>query len=68
MGTLRKEAVVGVTCWELKSHLIKALVLPTFKYGTENWGGDSKTSHWKVFEKDVKMRMMSRVKVCSLTN
>ena len=49
-------------------HLIKALVLPTFKYGTENWGGDSKTSHWKVFEKDVKIRMMSRVKVRSLTN
>ena len=33
MGTLRKEAVVGVTSWELKSHLFKALVLPTFMYG-----------------------------------
>ena len=28
MRTLRKETVVGVTCWELKSHLFKALVLP----------------------------------------
>ena len=33
MGTLRKEAVVGVKCWELKSHLFKAFVLPTFIYG-----------------------------------
>ena len=28
-GPLRKEAVVGVTCWDLTSHLFKALVLPT---------------------------------------
>jgi hypothetical protein len=35
MGTLRKEAIVKVTCWELKSHLFKGLVLPTFTYGTE---------------------------------
>ena len=34
IDTLRKEAVVGVTCWELKSHLFKGLVLPTFTYGT----------------------------------
>ena len=30
--------VVGVTCWELKSYLFKALVLPTFMYGTTNLG------------------------------
>ena len=40
MGTLRNETIFGVTCWELKSHLFKALVLPTFTYGTEIWGGD----------------------------
>ena len=28
MATLRKEAVVQLTCWELTSHLFKALVLP----------------------------------------
>ena len=45
MGTLRKEAVIGVTCWELKSHLFKALVVPTFTYGTEFWGGDLQNFH-----------------------
>jgi hypothetical protein len=44
MATLRKEAVVGVTCWELKSYLFKALVLPTFAYGAKIWGGDLKNS------------------------
>ena len=39
MRTLRKEVVVGITSWELKSHLFKALVLPTFMHGTENQGG-----------------------------
>ena len=39
MGTLRKEVVIGATCWELKSHVFKALVLPTFTYGTKIWGG-----------------------------
>ena len=66
MGILRKEAVVGLTCWELKSHLFKALVFPTFMYGTKIWGGDLQNSHWKVFEKGTKMHMiMSHVKVCS---
>ena len=32
----------------------------------EIWGGDLKNSHWKVFEKGMKMRMMSHVKVGSL--
>jgi hypothetical protein len=32
MSTLRKEVVVGITCWELKSHIFKALVLSTFTY------------------------------------
>ena len=67
MGTLRKEVVVEVTCWELKSHVSKALVLPTFTYGTEIWEGDLKSSHWKVFEKGMKIHMMSHIKVCSST-
>ena len=66
MGTLRKEVVVGVACWELKSHLFKALVLPTFMFGTEIWGGDLRNSHWEVFEKSMKMHM-SHVKVHSST-
>ena len=63
MGTLRKEAVIGVTSRELKSHRFKTLVLPTFTYGTTIWGGDFKHSHWKVFEKGMKIHMMSHVKV-----
>ena len=66
MGTFGKETIVGVTCWELKS-LFKALVLPTFTNGVEIWGGDLKNSHWKVFEKSMKMHIMPHVKVCSLT-
>ena len=42
MKNLREEVVVGVTCWEHKSHLFEALVLPTFTYGTNIWGGDLK--------------------------
>ena len=38
MGTLRQEVVVGVTRWELKSHLFEALILLTFTYGIENLG------------------------------
>ena len=44
MGTLRKEAIVRVTCWELKFHLFKALLLPTSTYDTEFWGGDLESS------------------------
>ena len=40
LGTLRKEGVVSVTCWELKSHLFKVLVLPTFMHGTEIWASN----------------------------
>ena len=36
MGTLRKELVIGVTCWELKSHLFKALVVLTFTYAPKS--------------------------------
>lgn len=43
MGTLRKEAEVGATCWKLKSHLFQALVLPTFIHATEIWGRDLTT-------------------------
>ena len=67
MDTLRKEAVIGVTCWELKFHLFKALVLPTFIYGNGIQGDDLKNFHWKVFKKGMKMHMMSRIKVCSST-
>ena len=63
MIALRKEAIVKVTCWELKSHLFKALVLPIFTYATKIWGGDLKNSNWKAFEKGMKIHMMSRVKV-----
>ena len=49
-ATLRKEAIVEVICWELKSHLFKVLVLPIFSYGTKIWGCNLKISHWKVFE------------------
>ena len=66
MGTSRKEAIVGITCWEPKSHLFKALVLPTFTYDIEIWGSDLKNP-WKVFKKGMKMHMMSHVKVLSLT-
>ena len=37
----------------------------TFTYGAGIWGGNLKKSHWKVFEKGMKMHMMSRVKVHS---
>jgi hypothetical protein len=67
MDTLRKEALVRVTCLELKSYLFKALVLPTFTHGIEIWGGNLENSYWKVFEKGMKMHMMSHVEVCSLT-
>ena len=49
MGTPREEAVIGVTCWKLKFHLCKVLVLPTFTYDTTIWECDLKNSHWKVF-------------------
>ena len=64
---LWKEIIVGVTCWELKSHFFKALVLPTFTHGTKIWGDDLKNSHWRVFKKGMKMHMISPVKVCSST-
>ena len=46
---------------------IQALVLPTFTYGTKIGGGNLNNSHWKVFEKGMKMHMMSHVKVSSST-
>jgi hypothetical protein len=67
MGTLSKDVAVGVTCWELQSHLFKALRLSSFMHGTQIWGGDLENSHWKVFEKGMKIHMMSHVKVCSST-
>ena len=67
MRTLSKEVVGSVTYLELKSHLFKVLVLPTFTYDTKIWGGNLKNSHWKVFEEGMKMHMMSHIKVHSLT-
>ena len=64
LGTLRKEVVVGIACWEHKSHLYKDIVLSKSTYGTKIWGGDMKKSHWKAFEK---ILMMSQVKVHSST-
>ena len=66
-GTLRKEAIVGVTCWKLKSHLFKGSVLPTFTNGTGIWGGDLKNSHWNDFKKGMNIHMMFHIKVCSST-
>ena len=40
---------------------IQALVIPTFTYGTEIWGGNLNNSHSKVFEKGMKMHMMFHV-------
>jgi hypothetical protein len=37
-ASFRKEALVGVTSWELKSYLFKALVLPTFRM-VQRFGG-----------------------------
>ena len=59
--------MVNVTCWELKSHLLKALMLFTSTYGTETWEGNLKKSHWEVFEKGMKMHVMAHINVCSLT-
>ena len=67
MGTSKKQVVVGFTCWELNSHQFKALVLPTFTYGTKILEVDLKNSYWKVFEKGTKMHKTSNVKVRSLT-
>lgn len=42
---------------------IQGLMLPTFTYVIGIWGGDLKSSHWKVLEKVMKMHMMSHVEV-----
>jgi hypothetical protein len=42
VGSLKEKIIVGVTCWVLKSHLFKALVLPSFTYGIEICGGNLK--------------------------
>ena len=48
-----------------QSHVFKALVLPTFIYGTGIWEGDLKSAQWKVLKKGMKTRMMSLIKVRS---
>jgi hypothetical protein len=40
MDTSREKIVVGVTCWKRTTHLFKVLVLPTFMYVHEIWGGN----------------------------
>jgi hypothetical protein len=65
MDTLRKEKIVGVKCWQLKSHLFKALVLPTFTYDTKIQEANLKNSHKKIFEKGMEIHTMSHV--CSST-
>jgi hypothetical protein len=37
------------------------------RVGTEIWGGDLENSHWEVSKKDMRMHMMSNVKVCPST-
>ena len=44
-GILRKQTVVGVTCWELKFYMFEVLVLPIFTNDIETWGGDLKNFH-----------------------
>lgn len=66
-GNLKERIIVGVTYWELESHIFKVLVLPTFIYSNDIWEGDLTNSHWKVFEKYMKIRKMFHVKVCSST-
>ena len=61
MGTLRKEAKVGVTCNQLKSHLFKAFVLPTLHI--RQLGKLS----LKGLQEGMRIHLMSHVKVCSLT-
>ena len=46
---------------------IQGFGAPTFTYGIEIWGVDLENSCWKVFEKAMKMHMISHVKVLSLT-
>jgi hypothetical protein len=67
MANLMKKKVVRVTCWELKSHPFKALVLLTFTYIIEIWGGDFKNSHEKELEKGMTIEVMSHVNVRFLT-
>ena len=43
-GHVKEETIVGFICWELKSHLLKALVLPTCTYDTKIWENDLKNS------------------------
>ena len=45
----------------------KALVLSISTYGTENWGDDLESSHWKVIEEDMKLYMMFHSQVRSST-
>jgi hypothetical protein len=49
-------------------HLFKALVLPTFTWGTEIWGGTLKNSHWKAFEKGMKIHSCQSVFFNYLSN
>ena len=67
MGTWRK-GVVGVSYWELKSHVFKGLVLPTFQLShmALYFGKAIEKLSLEVFEKGMKIHMMSHIEVCSL--
>ena len=62
-GTLRKGALGKVKCWELKSHLFKAFSASYFHVWHQILGTKLENSHWKVFEKRMKMHMISHIKV-----
>lgn len=50
---LKKETIVGIVCWELKHHLFKVLIPPTFAYDANilRWGwiedGENEGEIWK---------------------
>ena len=52
MATPRREAIVGVTCWELESHLSEALVLSNFHIRHSNLG--------RQLEKSLTIRFLRR--------
>ena len=49
--------------WEVKSHLFKALVLPTFIYDIWIWAGDLTTPIGRILRGGMKRHMMSHVKL-----
>ena len=55
MGTSRKEAIVGVICWEIKSCIFEAFGAPNFPHMALKFGEVTlENSPWKVSEKGMK--------------